>query len=235
MLDTASGPTSNKLVRQALNHAIDKEAIVEYVFQGHAAVLPGQLAAGDAFGYNPNLQAYPYDPAKARELLAAAGYPNGFQTTMEVLAVAPYLNADVGTVIASYLAEVGVNANIVPLESALFRQKFYQGGRAPLFGAFTNYIPVMDTSLAYAWFTSEFSGRWYSNEKFDELFAQSNVEMDEERRRAILQELAELFHEEAPVIFLWLQGNVVATSPKIVGFAPRTDQVHPFDTIQIRQ
>jgi ABC-type transport system substrate-binding protein len=75
-------PVSDKRVRQALNLAIDKEAIMQHVFagQGVPVAMYPIGSYGVAGGADPELQPHPYDPVKARQLLAEAGYPNGFET-----------------------------------------------------------------------------------------------------------------------------------------------------------
>src|SRR5262249_6660608 len=76
-------PLDDKRVRQALNYAVNKEAIVKDVLKGTGVVSRGPVLPG-TWGADPNLPPYPYDPARARKLLAEAGYPNGFATTLWV-------------------------------------------------------------------------------------------------------------------------------------------------------
>ncbi|GIW12061.1 MAG: hypothetical protein KatS3mg061_3118 [Dehalococcoidia bacterium] len=72
-------PTTDRRVRLAINYAIDRQAIVKNIYRGFQDIADGQVITRETFGYNPNLKPYPYDPKRARELLAEAGYPNGFQ------------------------------------------------------------------------------------------------------------------------------------------------------------
>lgn len=117
-------PISKLQVRQALNLAINRKELVEFVFAGLAS--PGAVYPIPALapGADAKLEAYPYDPDKARQLLKDAGYPNGFSIT-----VYSYPRADVPELprlieaIEGYFAEIGVKANIVPTEYASYRQK----------------------------------------------------------------------------------------------------------------
>src|SRR5690606_30127392 len=77
---TVDHPIQNKLVRQAMNYAVDKEALVQ-LYGGEATVLQGQYLTPVVLGFNPNIKMYPYDPEMASQLLAEAGYPDGFETT----------------------------------------------------------------------------------------------------------------------------------------------------------
>jgi peptide/nickel transport system substrate-binding protein len=82
LLNVTKPPLNHKLVRQALNYAVDKEAIVQHVLFGFGT--PSGQALPRMFGYVPTIKPYPYNPAKARALLAKAGYPHGFALEMLV-------------------------------------------------------------------------------------------------------------------------------------------------------
>jgi peptide/nickel transport system substrate-binding protein len=114
-------PVSDKRVRQALNLALDKEAILQYVFagQGVPAVMYPIGSYGVAGGADATLQPYPYDPQKAKQLLAQAGYPDGFETKIYA-----YVTADLpelprlSEAVADYLGKIGVKAQITPMDRA---------------------------------------------------------------------------------------------------------------------
>jgi len=119
-------PVNDKRVRQALNYALDKEAIMKFVFagQGVPAVMYPMGSYGVAGGADPHLEPYPYDPKKAKELLAAAGYPNGFETK-----IYSYVTADLPELprlteaVADYLGKVGVRARITSMDRAALSTK----------------------------------------------------------------------------------------------------------------
>jgi peptide/nickel transport system substrate-binding protein len=114
-------PVSDKRVRQALNFALDKEAILKFVFagQGVPAVMYPIGSYGVAGGADATLQPYPYDPQKAKQLLAEAGYANGFETKIYA-----YVTADLpelprlSEAVADYLGKIGVKAKITPMDRA---------------------------------------------------------------------------------------------------------------------
>lgn len=123
-------PIADKRVRQALNLAIDREELGQYIFAGQAKLMAmypvGSFAV--AGGADPTLQPYPYDPEKAKQLLAEAGYPKGFQTT-----IYSYGREDVPELprmveaIAGYMAEIGVTLNIFSTEYPVARTKRMTG------------------------------------------------------------------------------------------------------------
>ena len=119
-------PVADKRVRQALNLALDKEAILKFVFagQGVPAAMYPIGSYGAAGGADTELQPYPYDPQKARQLLAEAGYPNGFETK-----IYSYVTADLPELprlteaVADYLGKVGVKAKITSIDRAALSTK----------------------------------------------------------------------------------------------------------------
>jgi peptide/nickel transport system substrate-binding protein len=119
-------PIADKRVRQALNLAIDKDAILQFVFagQGVPVAMYPIGSYGLAGGADPELKPYPYDPVKAKQLLADAGYPNGFDTKIYA-----YVTADLpelhrlAEAAADYLGKVGVRAQITPMDRAALSTK----------------------------------------------------------------------------------------------------------------
>jgi peptide/nickel transport system substrate-binding protein len=116
-------------VRQAINYAINKEAIVTALYPP-SAVVATQFIPPGIFGHSDGVTGYPYDPDKAKELLAAAGYPDGFKTTLWVMPVSRgyYPTPDkVGEVIQADLAAVGIETEIVTYEWGTYLQKIREG------------------------------------------------------------------------------------------------------------
>jgi peptide/nickel transport system substrate-binding protein len=119
-------PVADKRVRQALNLALDKAAIMQFVFAGQGVPVPMYPIGsyGVAGGADATLQPYPYDPARAKQLLAEAGYPNGFETR-----IYSYVTGDLpelprlAEAVADYLGKVGVKAKITPIDRAALSTK----------------------------------------------------------------------------------------------------------------
>jgi peptide/nickel transport system substrate-binding protein len=124
-----AAPFDNKLVRQAMAHAIDRKAINELVMLGYAAPIGSHWPPVTPY-YKDLTRKYPYDPKKARELLAKAGYPKGFEATIRLPAIYPYAQK-AGEVIADMLGQVGIRLKIEIVEWAfwldrVFKQKDFQ-------------------------------------------------------------------------------------------------------------
>lgn len=229
-------PTRDRRVRQAINYAIDKEAIARVIFKGLTIPEQGQVIQRETFGFNPNLKPYPYDPAKARQLLAEAGYPNGFTIRMdaylfnaEMQQVYPFLQAQ--------LKEVGIETQITQYsDSGSNSDRFFgRVARAPITGVSLTNLPALDADFALAWFSpSQQTGgaRRYDNMEFDRLFNASQREMDPQKREKLLQEAVAVMHEDPPYLFL-VQGTIVWThSPKLDNFNRRADGDPPYYKIR---
>ncbi|MEU0156928.1 ABC transporter substrate-binding protein, partial [Micromonospora fulviviridis] len=107
---THGGPTANKLVRQALNYAVDKQSLIATILNNTQRPLDGQLESPASLGYDKSLKAFPHDPAKAKSLLAEAGYPNGFDLVINGPIGKYPADRDLVIAICSQLEAVGVRA-----------------------------------------------------------------------------------------------------------------------------
>jgi peptide/nickel transport system substrate-binding protein len=124
-LNNASGPLKNVLVRQAIAYAIDKQAILKTVGGGFGTVIGSDTVPGDPWYSASYAQTYAYDPAKAKQLLAQAGYAKGFSLT---LTLPPYGYAtQSGPLIQAYLKKVGVNVTIKQVQFPLWLSQVFTG------------------------------------------------------------------------------------------------------------
>lgn len=126
-IDSANpnSPMSNLKVRQAVWHAYDTNAIAKAL--GHGYFVPlNQKSVPGSWSFNPNVKGYPYDPARAKQLLAEAGYPNGFKIDIIGLNLPP--NPEVMTALQGYLKEVGIDAQLQIMERGGFDELMVGGG-----------------------------------------------------------------------------------------------------------
>jgi ABC-type transport system substrate-binding protein len=203
--NTQKKPFTDVRVRQALNHAVDREAIVKNVFRGvgHAADSP--FGPG-MFGYAPTLK-YAFDPARAKKLLAEAGYPNGFKTTMVVSPSEVSSGAEVAAAVQAYLQQVGVQAEIVSLEQATWLAELtkpLEQNRIEIFQY--QYGGADPDALRLVLHSQEWPPRrnaaFYKNERLDRLFEEGAATVDQAKRAEIYRQIQRIVMEDAPWLFI---------------------------------
>src|SRR3990172_486503 len=208
-------PLEDKRVRHALNYAVDKEVLNKFLLGGFWRVADGQVIGPAAFGYNPSMKAYPYDPARAKRLLTEAGYAGGFTVGFE-FPVGRYLkDKEYAEAVAGQLAEVGVRLQLKPLESGVWFQKYIAGTIGPMF--MVDLGPSIDLDFATARFPSWSQSKFWAHESFDALFRKQRATVDQNERLKALWEMAALFREEAPLIFGLEVAAIHALSPRVAG------------------
>jgi peptide/nickel transport system substrate-binding protein len=220
---TTTGPLANKDVRQALNYAIDKQTLSKTLMKGQGRLLDGQLVGPTAFGYNPDVKGYPYDPAKAKQMLAAAGYPNGFTIQFQGPQGRYPNDVQIGQAIADQLTQVGVKTTYEVVEASQFTAIFVAGTFAPLFKFGWNIAPSMSVDQAFSFQVSSSPFKILADPKFDDLYVQQSSELDVAKRKAALQQMAVIFRDDAPAIFLWEIPLTIGIAAGVSGFAARAD------------
>jgi peptide/nickel transport system substrate-binding protein len=196
LFSDSSNPASpfNKIeVRQAVSYAIDNETIAASLGHGYweatnQASFPGNIS------YNPDIVGYPYNPEKAKELLATAGYPDGFETNIWFQTGAGYEN--LFTAVQGYLSEVGIKAQLQPISNAKVKemgQKGWEGGMiaVPPYLA-TGYPPVK----TYINIMSKASTRAISSlhpDEIEDMLSKALAETDQSAYIKDLQEINRLY------------------------------------------
>jgi peptide/nickel transport system substrate-binding protein len=226
---TLDTPIKNKLVRQALNYAVDKQALVK-LFGGEASVLEGQFVTSGVPGFNTSIKAYPYDPAKAKQLLAQAGFPNGFETTFAWTIGATALDKEMGQAVAGYFEQVGLKLKQQPLEYATFRTTFRegQGKIGPLFqwALLTPPDPEMTLSI---YGPGSLYRRFPNGGTVDELMTAGAKETDPAKRAKIYSDLLAFWHDDPFGVYLIVPNDLYGAAKNLKGFTPRADQMVVFD------
>ncbi len=229
MLNAQEGPTANVKVRQALNHAVDVDSIIATILSGYGRRLATVLAHED-FGYDQHLKPYPYDVARARQLLAEAGYPNGFEVTFDCPKGRYPLDSEVCQAIAGQLDQAGVRARVIFNEWALYNSKSDSRTLGPLslwgwgtlnFDADGRLRSLFATAPGYPRGTAR---QTYSNKDFDALVLQA-VETTNPATRLRLYKMAQrtLYHDAAN-LFLYQLVDIYGVSTRI-SWKPRADEM----------
>lgn len=201
---TDTPPFDDPRARLALNYAVDNATIVE------ALLGPGTTPLGSIFpderapGYVESLEPYPYDPDRARELLAEVGVKEGTEVRLEITQSA---RKDIAEVIASNLGEVGLSVEIVASDVATFNAGWADPERPVLRMATWSPLYEPHTLLGLVFVSDGFLSR-YSNAEVDDLFEKASSEADAGARRELFESINSVMYNDPPVIFLW---NLTAT------------------------
>jgi peptide/nickel transport system substrate-binding protein len=213
VLNNQTEPFNSKLVRQAVHHAIDKEAIVRDILLGTATVARTSPLPPSVLGYNPNVKIYDYNPDKARELLRQAGYPNGFEIDFWVpeSGSGMQLPVEIGTAIQAFLQQVGIKARIQTFEWGTYLEKTFVPDPKQ-YPAMHELSWIMDNgdpdNFLYVllsgeqWPPAGFNNAFYKNETVDELLRKARVTFDEEERRKLYEEAQVLIAEDSPWVWV---------------------------------
>ncbi|MBM3514242.1 MAG: ABC transporter substrate-binding protein [Alphaproteobacteria bacterium] len=231
-VSTKPGPVADARVRRALNFAVNKERIVDALMGGMTVVASQPVPPG-AIGYNPDLKPYPYDPDRARQLLAEAGYPDGFDLVIEMpLGIGNNADAWHAQIAADLLA-VGVRMTLRPISMSTSIQKVYGGGwEGDGYTAAFNTLPSLDGLRVVRQHSCLWQNPWYCNPADMPLIEAALVESDPDRLDATLRQLFTRYHEDAPGLFLFQLPGYVALGPRVRNFA--TDYgIYNFDAIDL--
>ena len=195
-------PAFNKLqVRQALNYAIDKAKIVAEVTNGRGSIANGPLPPGIP-GYDASLQPYPYDPAKAKQLLADAGYPNGFSMELDIVPTPDVTK--LAQAVQSMLGQVGVTVTIKNFTSAVYHQ-MYLDHKIPFARGdwLLDYPDAQDFLYLLLDGSSPLNRFQYDNPAFDKIVEHADSITDQAQRVALYKQADDMAHNDAPWIFLY--------------------------------
>ncbi|WP_219470024.1 ABC transporter substrate-binding protein [Nonomuraea rhizosphaerae] len=212
-LDTTEGPLKDKRVRQALNHALDVPTLIKSVLNGAAERTP-TLIPRQAFGFDPAIQPFAHDLAKAKSLLAEAGQSGGFSLKMS----ASTADKDIAQAISGQLAAVGVKAEVSLLDPATFKGRLVSDNKKALGAMYYvgNSGWTMDASSNLQSFVrhDRRQSRW-DNSRADELIDKEEQSVDPETRRKAFTELQNLLIDEAPFLYLYQVSILYAVSDKV--------------------
>ena len=213
-------PFNDKRVRQALNYAVDAEAISANVLKGYAKVLTSPV--GSAMWSHIDIGPYPYDPDKARELLAEAGYPDGFSATLISSEGLQTEATAASLAVRQYLADVGVEIEIENMEFGVWLDRIF----TPLedntvemtIGSYGSADPDgLRIMLGCDEWPPQRNSTFYCNDEVDALFKEGMNETDLDKRNEIYEEIQKLVWEDAPWIFLVELSSIYAWNDSVEG------------------
>jgi len=199
-------PFDDKRVRQALNYATNKDAIMKAVYQGNGQVAKNPIPP-ILWSYNNSVKDYPYDPAKAKELLAQAGFPNGFEVELWYLPVTRPYNPDgkrMAEMIQADWDKVGVKTKLITYEWAEYRKRSKGGEHTVIMFGWSGdngdpdnfFVPLLGCEAVKG---GGNAARW-CNKAFEDLIIKAAQTPKQADRAKLYEQAQVIFKEEAPWI-----------------------------------
>lgn len=215
-MDNKTPPFDNGLVRQAINHAIPYDTIIEEVFKGYATRLRGVVPEGMPT-FDPTLPYYDYDPDKARDLLEQAGYADGFDTELFLPSGTEWAE-EVAVWMQSGLRDIGINVEITALPSAEFTERAVQ--RDMPFALQNTWQTFANDPLFHmGWILKHPCCDYanYENQEVWDLIDQYTLSTDVDARNQASRRCQEIATEEAPYVWIAQLDQILATRTNVRG------------------
>lgn len=221
-IPTDVAPFDDPKVRQALNYAVDVDAIIAGLLDGNGSRLANFFPAG-GLGYDPDLAPFPHDPEKARALLAEAGYPDGFDTSIDFAVTE---RKEIIEAVAGQLAEVGIRATVAGQELALFNSPDWWLGKDPAAAPlrFVTWRPMFDpwTLLSLLVSNTGFLSRC-DIPAVQALIDTFGTETDPAQRAATGIELGKALFDDPAAIYLYSLTSIFGQAADAPEWTPRAD------------
>jgi peptide/nickel transport system substrate-binding protein len=215
---TKDGPLAKKEVRQAMNHAVNVQQIIDTVLGGYAKRVATTIPSQN-FGVDESIKPYEYDPEKAKELLAKAGYPDGFTTELD----ANNLDVNIVQVIAAQLEKVGINVEVNLMDGKTLTSNITAKKAAPLYYMGNTGWTMDAISNFQSYIKSDRRYNAWKNEAADKLVDIEEQSIDPEVRLEAFSKIQKLLIEEAPYLYLYqldglyAMGKDVEWNPNVLG------------------
>jgi peptide/nickel transport system substrate-binding protein len=221
-LDTLKeGPLRDRKVRQAINYGVDKDAIIRAILEGNGGAVGGPLTPV-MFGFAPEVKPYPYDPERAKRLLAEAGFAQGLSLTLNSPSGRYLKDKEVNEAIAGQLGKIGVRTQVVTHEWGSYVGKWPDGlvpmymlGWAGSWDADGILYPLLRSGQRFA--------RW-SNPDFDALIDKGRRTLDPAERVKLYRQASQLAHDEAPWLFLFHGMDIYGVNRAVLDWEPTSDE-----------
>ena len=219
-------PTAKKEVRQAISYAVDREALVRSIMGGLGAPL-ATLFHANSFGRNPDLKPKTQDLAKAKQLLAQGGYPDGFRINMVASQGRWPKDREIAQALASQLGAIGITVDLEVLEYTNFTQQVHSKQRPMALWGWSDTEGDPNAMLVRLQTCQDMGSPWSLNclPELDGIAKAQQFEMDPRQREAMLRRAQEIMYDEETNVGLFQMGQIRGVSPKAADwYALRADE-----------
>ncbi len=219
VLNIRNAPLDKVEVRQALSYAIDRNALIKTINFGIGEPATNFRPKGSLY-FDSDLPGWPYDVAKAKQLLAQAGYPDGFDVTMEIVS-GRVQNKQIATLVQAMWAQIGVKLTIKEVESGLYNDNYYKNNFEIHLEGWTDDIPDPSEEVTYAMVGTN-NGAFhtgFNSEEVNTLVQDAVKETDTAKRQDMYYKIQQAFYDNLPFIPLWWEPYLVMTRTNVSNFA----------------
>ncbi|USG67109.1 ABC transporter substrate-binding protein [Brevibacillus ruminantium] len=226
--DTTKKPFDDVRVRQAMNHAVDIEKIMDKILGGKAVRTPAGVNPNH-YGFDAGIQPYSFDPEKAKSLLAEAGYADGFETELHYFT--PGIGQQITDAVISDLSKVGIKAKakFYP-ESSSFVEKQRAGDLPFRLGHWGSYSVYDADAILQPMFDSKgVYGKYFNTPELDALINEARSSVDQDKRKELYSQAQQLLHKEAPWIFLFSPMDNQAYNNKLQFDARADERIYAYE------
>jgi peptide/nickel transport system substrate-binding protein len=215
-------PTAKAPVREAINYALDRESLNKSLFAGTSP--PVAWMNPETFGANPALKPIPHDPARARRLLAEAGYPNGFDVTLAAPNGRYLKDRELSEAMAAQLSAVGIRTTVNFYEWGVHTRRIFSHQTDPL--VLYGWADSKGDPESHNRFVLKSDGTWsqFRDAKLDALVTAIDTEMDRDKRRQLIYDLQDYQRQIFPMTYILQMGSINGTSSKLDWWQPRSDE-----------
>jgi peptide/nickel transport system substrate-binding protein len=230
-----AAPLKDVRVRQALNYAVDKDSIVTQIL-GNTTRVASQGTVPGVTGYNPDIKPYPYDPAKAKRMLAEAGYPNGFKLVVAVYGGLLPNDTTIFQKMAQDLSAVGVDVELRSMTFADYARRLFNAEWQGI-DAFSNgwlSIGLGDPSRAVEQFSCAYSAPFFCEPAMMPLIEATRTEMNPDKRAALMRGVMSSFNDNGVALWLVEFSMITGLSPRVFDYDMRNGIGTEYDSIGLR-
>ncbi len=218
----AQSPLRSKALRQAINYGINRRQLMMYLRNSigtpaEAGFVPGGLPSHNA----DSVKGYSFDPAKARKLLVAAGFPEGKGLpVIKLLTIAIY--SEIGSFVARQLEEIGIPVQVEVIQKSLLLEQTAKSQALFFRGSWIADYPDAENYLAVFYSKNPAPPNYtrYHNEDFDRLYEKALLETNDSLRYRLYRQMDQLVIDDAPVVPIWYDMAIHLVQPNVTGFNP---------------
>ena len=232
IVDGRQPALSDIRVREAINIAVDRQAIIDGLLDGET-VAATQPAPPSVYGFNPEIPAIPFDPERARQLIVDAGYPEGFEMIVEATAGSSANDSAVNLMVSQFLRDINVDMEVQTVTTNQIIRNVVEGTwKGHAFGLHYNYEPTSDVLRALDTHYCLWSKAWYCNQAVMPLVKAAQKEFNPIRNLSLRHDIMTFYREDWAALFMYQAPRFAALAPGVSGLNV-VNNIVSYDTINL--